>query len=58
MAQHKKKPTGYQIEAVAKAHHKNEFLRKLKIFVNNCCNEDIFTLIPPKITKRNSSKIR
>jgi hypothetical protein len=49
MAQHKKKPTGYQIEAVAKAHHKNEFLRKLKIFVNNCCNEDIFTLIPPKI---------
>ena len=48
MAQHKKKPSSQHLEAIAKAHHKNEFLRKLKIFVNSCCDEDIFSLIPPK----------
>jgi len=48
MAQHKKKPGGHKIEAVAKAHHKNVFLQKLKHFVNTCCDEDIFSLIPPR----------
>ncbi len=48
MAQHKKKPSGHQLEAIAKAHHKNVFLRKLKNFINCCCDEDIFSLIPPK----------
>ncbi len=47
MAQRKKKPSGHQLEAIAKAHQKNEFLRKLKHFINNCCGKDIFSLIPP-----------
>ena len=46
MAQQKKKPSGHQLEAIARAHQKNEFLRKLKHFINNCCGKDIFSLIP------------
>jgi uncharacterized protein YqkB len=48
MAQRKKKPGGYQKEVISKAHHKNEFMKKLKHYINSCCNEDIFSLIPHK----------
>ncbi len=46
MAQRKKKPSGHQLQQIANAHHKNEFLRKLKYTINSCCGEDIFGLIP------------
>jgi len=48
MTQRKKKPSGHQLEAIAKAHHKNEFLRKFRHFINNCCGRDIYSLIPVK----------
>ena len=49
MAQRKKKPSGYQLQAIAKAHQKNEFLRKLKYLINTSCGEDIYSLIPTRI---------
>jgi len=52
MAQRKKKPSGHQLEVIAKAHHKNEFLRKFKYFCNSCCDEDIYSLIPQKVIER------
>lgn len=52
MAQRKKKPSEYQIQAIAQAHYKNEFLYKVKSFINRCCGEDIYSLIPPKILDR------
>lgn len=48
MAQRKKKPSGHQLQAIAKAHHKNEFLRKLKYICNCCCGKDIYSLLPRK----------
>ncbi len=52
MAQRKKKPSGHQLESIARAHHKNEFLRKLKHFVNSCSGEEVFSLIPQTILDR------
>ncbi len=52
MTKRKKKPSGHQQEAIARAHHKNEFLRKLRHFINCFSNEDIFSLIPNKILDR------
>jgi|SRR5665647_517855 len=46
MAQRKKKPSGHQLEAIAKAHYKNEFMRKLKLIMNSIAGEDICSLIP------------
>jgi len=48
MAQQKKKPSGHQLKAIADAKHKNEFMRKLKLIVNTCCGEDIYSLIPTR----------
>ena len=52
MAHRKKKPSGHQLQAIANAHYKNEFLSKIKSFVNSCCGEDIYALLPPKIIER------
>lgn len=49
MAQQKKKPSGHQLKAIADAKHKNEFMRKLKLMVNTCCGEDIYSLIPTRV---------
>jgi len=49
MAQRKKKPSGHQLQAIAKAHYKNEFMRKLRLFINECCDEDIYRLIPSRM---------
>jgi len=49
MAQRKKKPSGHQLQTIAQAHHKNEFLRKLKYTINSCVGEDIYSLIPTLI---------
>lgn len=49
MAQRKKKPSGHQLQAIANAQHKNEFMRKLKFTINSCSGEDIYSLIPPLI---------
>jgi hypothetical protein len=46
MAQCKKKANGYQRQKLAKAHHKNEFFRKLKHIVNSLCGEDVYSQIP------------
>lgn len=47
MAQRKKKANGYQRQKLAKAHHKNEFFRKLKHIINSICGEDVYSQIPP-----------
>ena len=52
MAQRKKKQSGHQLEIIAKAHHKNEFLRKFKYICNSCCDGDIYSLIPQKVIDR------
>ena len=52
MAQRKKKPSGHQLEAIAHAQHRNEFLHKLKHFVNSVCGEDIYSHLPPKTLDR------
>jgi len=52
MAQRKKKPTCHQNQAIAHAHHKNEFLHKVKLFVNTLCGEDIYSHFPPEILDR------
>ena len=52
MAQKKKKPSEHQIQAIAQAHYKNEFMRKLKLMINTCCGEDIFSLIPNRILEK------
>ena len=52
MAQRKKKPSGHQLLAIASAQHRNEFMRKFKSFLNSCCGEDIYSLIPPKYLER------
>ena len=52
MAQRKKKPSGHQIQAITQAQRRNEFMRKLKSFVNNVCGEDIYSLLPIKILER------
>jgi|SRR5665647_347158 len=52
MAQRKKKPSGHQLEAIAHAQFKNEFMRKLKLIVNICCGEDIYSLIPHRILEK------
>jgi len=49
MAQRKKKPSGHQLQSIAKAHRKNEFMRKFRLFINACCGEDIYRLIPSRI---------
>lgn len=48
MAQQKKKPSEHQLKAIAEAKHKNDFMRKLKLMVNTCCGEDIYSLIPTR----------
>jgi len=60
MAQRKKKPSEHQLQAIATAHHRNEFMRKIKHNLNSCCGEDIYSLIPNYILddlylKRNHS---
>ena len=52
MAQRKKKPSGYQIQSITQAQHRNEFMRKLKSFVNSVSGEDIYSLLPAKILER------
>ena len=52
MAQRKKKPSGHQLQAIAKAHYKNEFMRKLKYLINASCGEDIYSLIPTRILEK------
>jgi len=52
MAQRKKKPSGHQLQAIATAQYKNEFLHKLKLFVNGVCGEDIYSHLPPKTLDR------
>ena len=52
MAQRKKKPSGHQLEIIAHAQYKNEFMRKLKLIVNICCGEDIYSLIPHRILEK------
>lgn len=49
MAQRKKKPTGHKVQMLAKAHHKNEFLRKLKHILNDYCGETLYPLIPHSV---------
>ena len=46
MAQQKKKQSGFQLQAIAHAHHKNEFMLKLKYIMNYCCGGNIYSLIP------------
>jgi hypothetical protein len=52
MAQRKKKPSGYQIQSITQAQHRNEFMRKLKSFINSVSGEDIYSLLPAKILER------
>jgi len=52
MAQRKKKPNGHQIQSITQAQHRNEFMRKLKSFVNSIGGEDIYSLLPAKILER------
>jgi len=49
MAQRKRKASGYQREKLAKAHHKNEFFRKIKHLLNSLCGEDVYSQIPPLV---------
>jgi len=47
MAQRKKKPSGHQLEAIAHAQFKNEFMRKLKLISACCCGKEFYDLLPP-----------
>jgi len=49
MAQRKKKPSGQQLQSIAHAQYKNEFMRKFKLICNGCCGKDIYHLFPQKI---------
>ena len=46
MAQRKKKPSGHQLEAIAHAQFKNEFMRKLKRISDCCCGKEFYDLLP------------
>ena len=48
MAQRKKKPNGHQLEAIAHAQYKNEFMRKLKLISVSCCGKEFYDLLPPE----------
>jgi len=47
MAQRKKKPSGHQLESIAHAQFKNEFMRKLKLISACCCGKEFYDLLPP-----------
>lgn len=46
MPSHKKKPSSFQKQKLAKILHKKEFLRKLKYMINTISGEDIYSDIP------------
>ncbi|NEW82736.1 MAG: hypothetical protein GZ094_10270 [Mariniphaga sp.] len=52
MAKRKKKPSGHQLEAIAHAQYKNEFMRKLKIISVSCCGKEFYGLLPPEELNR------